>query len=183
MRQAITSIVIADTAMGIENVIAIGGAAHGSVILVILGLLISVPIIMFGSQLVLKLVGRYPHIITLGGAMLAWTAVKMIFGEPLIKAYLEGHTWIKLPVYVAAIALVTVPSIWRGLNKADRKLWSTLAFVVIWLVVFDILEAKVGMHPMFAEGWHIGEEVLDLVMWVGWIPVMLLWRKWRSDTQ
>jgi YjbE family integral membrane protein len=113
LRQAITSIVIADTAMGIENVIAIGGAAHGSVVLVILGLLISVPIIMFGSQLVLKLVERYPHIITLGGALLAWTAVKMIFGEPFVKVWLVGHEWIKWPAYVAAIALVVLPSIWR----------------------------------------------------------------------
>ncbi|MFM6991410.1 MAG: YjbE family putative metal transport protein, partial [Rhodoferax sp.] len=56
LRQAVTTIVVADTAMGIENVIAIGGAAHGDMLLVVLGLLISVPIIMFGSQLVLKLV-------------------------------------------------------------------------------------------------------------------------------
>jgi YjbE family integral membrane protein len=180
MRQAIASIVVADTAMGIENVIAIGGAAHGSVVLVVLGLLISVPIIMFGSQLVLRLVGRYPHIITMGGALLAWTAVKMIFGEPLIKAWSESQPWVKLPIYLLAIALVTVPTIWRTLSKPDQKRWSALVFVIAWLMVFDALEAMVGMHPMFENGWHIGEEVLDLVMWVGWIPVVLAWRQLRA---
>jgi len=56
LRQAVMTIVVADMAMGIENVLAVGGAAHGNVLLVVIGLLISVPIIMFGSQLVLKMV-------------------------------------------------------------------------------------------------------------------------------
>jgi YjbE family integral membrane protein len=114
IRQAVMTIVIADMAMGIENVLAIGGAAHGNVLLVVIGLLISVPIIMFGSQLVLKMVGRYPHIITVGGAILAWTAVKMIFGEPMIKAWVADYAWVKLPAYALAIGMVVVPVLWRS---------------------------------------------------------------------
>ena len=181
MRQAIQTIVIADTAMGIENVLAIGGAAHGNMVLVVLGLLISVPIIMFGSQLVLKLVDKYPHIITLGGAILAWTAVKMISGEPFIKAWLVNNAWVKVPAYAAAIALVVLPVLWRTVWQkfavADKLRWASLAIVIAWLGVFDALEAKVGMHPMFEPGWHVGEEVLDFVMWVGWIPVVILLQK------
>jgi YjbE family integral membrane protein len=122
MRQAVQTIVIADTAMGIENVLAIGGAAHGNMVLVVIGLLISVPIIMFGSQLVLKLVDRFPHIVTLGGAILAWTAVKMISGEPMLKAWLVDYSWVKIPAYIAAIALVVLPVLWRGAqtNKAPK---------------------------------------------------------------
>lgn len=121
LRQAVMTIVIADIAMGIENVLAVGGAAHGNVLLVVIGLLISVPIIMFGSQLVLKMVDRYPHIITAGGAILAWTAVKMIFGEPFIKSWVADHTWIKLPAYTLAIAMVVVPVVWRKRHLKKLK--------------------------------------------------------------
>lgn len=114
LRQAVTTIVVADMAMGIENVLAIGGAAHGNALLVIIGLLISVPIIMFGSQLVLKMVEKYPHIITVGGVILAWTAAKMILGEPMVKAWINGQVWITLPVYALAIGLVLIPVLWRA---------------------------------------------------------------------
>jgi YjbE family integral membrane protein len=120
LRQAVTTIVVADMAMGIENVLAVGGAAHGNALLVIIGLLISVPIIMFGSQLVLKMVDRFPHIITAGGAILAWTSIKMMLGEPLIKAWVVDHTWIKLPAYTLAIALVVVPVFWRTMRQSYK---------------------------------------------------------------
>lgn len=106
VRQAVMTIVIADMAMGIENVLAVGGAAHGNVLLVIIGLLISVPIIMFGSQLVLKLVDKYPHIITLGGVILAWTAVKMMLGEPALDHWFEIDSWMEVPLYLAAVGNV-----------------------------------------------------------------------------
>jgi YjbE family integral membrane protein len=103
VRQAVMTIVLADMAMGIENVLAVGGAAHGNVLLVIIGLLISVPVIMFGSQLVLKLVDRFPHIITLGGAILAWTAIKMMLGEPALEDWFEIEGWMEVPLYLAAV--------------------------------------------------------------------------------
>lgn len=182
LRQAVLTIVVADTAMGIENVIAVGGAAHGSVLLVILGLLISVPIIMFGSQMVLKLVERFPQIILLGGAILAWTAIKMLLGEPYFKTWLTANAWIKLPLYIAGIAAVVVPPLWQKQKESERNQWLMLAFVIAWLMVFDVIEAKVGMHPMFEPGWHIGEEVLDAVMWVGWIPFVVFWQKVKGRT-
>jgi YjbE family integral membrane protein len=173
LRQAVQTIVIADTAMGIENVLAVGGAAHGNMLLVIIGLLVSVPIIMFGSQLVLKLVDRFPHIVTLGGAILAWTAVKMISGEPMIQAWLSNNHWAKLPAYAAAIAWVVVPVWWRSAAKNDRLRWSLVAFVVLWLGGFNMIEDAIGAHPMFEPGWTVWEEVVDFIMWVGWIPVAL----------
>ncbi len=173
LRQAVQTIVIADTAMGIENVLAVGGAAHGNMLLVVIGLLVSVPIIMFGSQLVLKLVDRFPHIVTLGGAILAWTAVKMISGEPLIKAWLVDNAWVKLPAYASAIALVVVPVLWRSAAAQAKIRWVLVAFVVVWLAAFGVLEDNIGMHPLFEPGWTVWEEVVDLVMWVGWIPLAL----------
>ena len=75
---AMKTIVIADALMGVDNVLGVAGAAHGAMDLVVLGLLISVPIVVFGSSVVLKLVERFPLIIQGGAAVLAFTAAKMI---------------------------------------------------------------------------------------------------------
>ena len=87
---AIKTIVIADAVMGIDNVLGVAGAAHGSFELVIIGLMVSVPIVVFGSSLVLKLVERFPIIIPLGAAVLALTAAKMIVGERLLNPIYGG---------------------------------------------------------------------------------------------
>ncbi len=81
---AMKTIVVADALMGIDNVLGVAGAAHGSFDLVVIGLVISVPIVVFGSTMVLKLVERFPVIINLGAAVLAFTAAKMIVSESLL---------------------------------------------------------------------------------------------------
>lgn len=85
--EAIRTIVIADALMGLDNVLAVAGAAHGNFLLVILGLLISVPIMVWGSTLILKWIERFPVIITIGAGVLAWTAAKMIVEEPFLDQY------------------------------------------------------------------------------------------------
>ncbi|NMM07860.1 TerC family protein [Polaromonas sp.] len=87
---AMKTIVVADALMGIDNVLGVAGAAHGAFDLVIIGLLVSVPIVVFGSTLVLKLVERFPIIIKLGAAVLAFTAAKMIVGERLLDPLYGG---------------------------------------------------------------------------------------------
>lgn len=87
---AMKTIVIADALMGIDNVLGVAGAAHGSFDLVIIGLLISVPIVVFGSTMVLKLVERFPIIINIGAAVLAFTAAKMIVSEQLLGGIYGG---------------------------------------------------------------------------------------------
>lgn len=82
---AMKTIVIADSVMGLDNVLAVAGAAHGSYVLVVLGLLISIPVVVWGSTQILKLVERYPAVIYLGAGVLAWTAAKMILNEPMVK--------------------------------------------------------------------------------------------------
>jgi YjbE family integral membrane protein len=89
---AMKTIVIADALMGIDNVLGVAGAAHGAFDLVIIGLLVSVPIVVFGSTMVLKLVERFPIIIKLGAAVLAFTAAKMIVGEQLLDRIYGGPT-------------------------------------------------------------------------------------------
>jgi YjbE family integral membrane protein len=85
--EAIRTIIIADALMGLDNVLAVAGAAHGSFWLVILGLLISVPIMVWGSTIILKWIERFPVIITIGAGVLAWTASKMIVDEPFLDQY------------------------------------------------------------------------------------------------
>lgn len=82
---AMKTIVIADAVMGLDNVLAVAGASHGSYLLVVLGLLISIPIVIWGSTQILKLVERYPSVTYLGAGVLAWTAAKMMTAEPIVR--------------------------------------------------------------------------------------------------
>jgi YjbE family integral membrane protein len=101
---AMKTIVIADAVMGLDNVLAVAGAAHGSFLLVVLGLLISIPIVIWGSGLILKWVDRFPAIIYLGAGVLAWTAAKMLVSEPLFAELLTRHPWVGDLTYVAVLA-------------------------------------------------------------------------------
>ncbi|MGC5325643.1 TerC family protein [Brevibacillus sp. SYSU BS000544] len=87
---AIKTIIIADVVMSLDNVIAIAGAAHGSFVLVVLGLLISVPIMVWGSTIILGLMERFPLIIYAGAAVLAWTAARMITEEPFFERFFQS---------------------------------------------------------------------------------------------
>ena len=101
---AMKTIVVADAVMGLDNVLAVAGASHGSFLLVVLGLLISIPIVVVGSTFILHWVERFPAIIYAGAAVLAWTSAKMVLGDPVLKPWVEpyaGYAWL---VYVAAIA-------------------------------------------------------------------------------
>ena len=99
---AMQTIVVADAVMGLDNVLAVAGAAGGSWLLVVCGLLISIPIVIWGSTLILKWIERFPSIIYAGGAVLAWTAAKMAIDEPFVRELLQGtrNTW---PIYVAFV--------------------------------------------------------------------------------
>lgn len=105
---AIKTIIIADAVMGLDNVLAVAGAAHGSFLLVVLGLIISVPIVVWGSTIIIKLIERYPSIIYIGAGVLAWTAAKMITDEPVIKPYFEANPILKWLLTIAVVAGVLI---------------------------------------------------------------------------
>jgi YjbE family integral membrane protein len=105
---AMKTIVVADALMGLDNVLAVAGAAHGSFLLVVLGLLISIPIVIWGSQLILKVVERYPGIVYLGAGVLAWTSVKMMTSEPLVKDYLAAVPLASALVYAVVVGGVLI---------------------------------------------------------------------------
>lgn len=105
---AIRTIVIADIVMGLDNVLAIAGASHGSFTLVVLGLLISVPIIVWGSTIILKFIERFPIIIYIGAAVLAFTAAKMIVKEPILSAFFVDNPVLRWGFAAAVIAGVVL---------------------------------------------------------------------------
>ena len=118
---AMRTIVIADAVMGLDNVLAVAGAAHGNYLLVVAGLAISVPIVVWGSTLVLKVVDRFPGVVYVGAAVLVWTAVKMVIGEPLIKPWLQATPLLGAAAYLA-IPLV----LWAGFVKNHHQLESRI---------------------------------------------------------
>lgn len=79
---AIKTIIVADAVMSVDNVIAVAGAAHGSIVLVVFGIAVSIPIVVWGSKLVLTLMDRFPVVITAGGALLGWIGGGMLVTDP-----------------------------------------------------------------------------------------------------
>ena len=118
---AMRMIVIADAVMGLDNVLAVAGAAHGSYLLVVTGLAISVPIVVWGSTLVLKVVERYPGVVYVGAGVLVWTAAKMITSEPLLKP------WLQATPLLAGLAYLAIPMVlWAAFVKNHRQLESRI---------------------------------------------------------
>ena len=92
---AVRTIIVADLVMSVDNVIAVAGAAQNAsgdhqMFLVVFGLLVSIPIIVWGSQLVIKLMDRFPAIITLGAMLLGWIAGGLVLGDPLLRDWLPA---------------------------------------------------------------------------------------------
>ena len=105
---AIQTILIADAVMSLDNVVAIAAAARGSIVLITLGLLISIPMIVFGSQLLLKVLNRYPILVIFGGGLLGWLAGEIIVSDPVVHGHLpfNGHLLAQSARPVLAIAVM-----------------------------------------------------------------------------
>ncbi len=120
---ALRTIVVADALMGLDNVLAVAGAAHGSFVLVITGLLISIPIVIWGSTLLLRFVERFPGFVYIGAAVLAFTAVRMSTGEPALHQSLSGHRATIPLLYVCVVGGV----LWAGFVRNHRRLESRIS--------------------------------------------------------
>jgi hypothetical protein len=103
MGAAIRTILIADLVMSLDNVLAVAAAAKGSIVLLVVGLAVSIPLVVFGSTLLLKLMDRFPIIITLGAALLGWVAGDMATTDPSVKDWVEANApWLHTAAEVAA---------------------------------------------------------------------------------
>lgn len=103
---ALRTIVAADVLMGLDNVLAIAGAAKGHMGLVAAGLLISIPLVVWGSTLILKLIERLPWVIYAGAAAIAWTAARMISHEAWWRDWFETHGWIRHLMGISLVGIV-----------------------------------------------------------------------------
>ena len=120
---AIKTIVVADMVMGLDNVLAVAGAAQGSFLLVVIGLLISIPIVVWGSTMLLRFIERFPGFVYLGAGVLALTAAKMISAEPYLKEPLSAYT-LTLPVLYVVIVFGVL---WAGFVQNHRRLESRIS--------------------------------------------------------
>lgn len=113
MVQAVKTIVVADVMMGLDNVLAIAGAANGNIALIVLGLIISVPLMVFGSQLILQAMERFAWLVYLGAAVLAWAASTMITNEEGIADWLSQWQGVETIVKIALVLAVLALGYWQ----------------------------------------------------------------------
>lgn len=120
---AIKTIVVADLVMSLDNVIGVAAAAKGNVPLLVFGLVISIPLIIFGSTLILKLMSRFPVIITLGAGLLGWVAGEMALTDPSTAHFVEQHHYLHnvLPALGAAVVVAVGKWLTRGNEPAPAN--------------------------------------------------------------
>jgi len=172
---AIRTIVIADAVMGVDNVLAIGGAAGGSILLIVVGLAISVPIIVWGSQLVIKLVDRFPSVVLLGGAVLAWTGYSMVVREPLLATWFELHPATKLVAAILIFSISLAPWYTARLSDEAKPLVALLPAVLVWLLGVEVAASVWKLKADYLLATQTGEYILEGVRWLGWLPLAAGW--------
>lgn len=171
---AVRTIIIADTVMGVDNALAIGAMARESVLLIVLGLAITVPIIVWGSRLVLAMVGRFPSIILLAGGVLAWTAAKMVFEEQLLKGLLAHGPALEGMLTVLVFAIALSPWFESRMSPKFKPLTIVMPCLFIWLLAFEVVENLTGLRMAYLEAFSVPEAGLQFLRWVGWIPLASL---------
>lgn len=107
LSSAIVTIIVADAVMGLDNMLAIAGASHGSYAMVMIGLAISIPIMVFGSTLIIRLIDRFPVVVTIGAGIIAYTAGKMITDEPILGSIFDvpGFRYLTILIVIAGVLL------------------------------------------------------------------------------
>jgi YjbE family integral membrane protein len=116
---AIRTILIADLVMSLDNVIAVAAAAKGNMTLLILGLAISIPMVVFGSAIMIKLMARFPVIITLGACLIGWVAGETIASDVVLREFSQANPW--LHYAAAATGALAVLAIGKFFQKKYEK--------------------------------------------------------------
>ena len=122
MVSAIRTILIADLVMSLDNVIAVAAAAKGDLTLLVLGLLISIPMVIFGSTLLMKFMERWPIIITIGGALLGWVAGEMAISDPAVKDWVDANAgWLHYVAPALGAGAVVAIGKWFASRSAEHE--------------------------------------------------------------
>jgi YjbE family integral membrane protein len=122
MAAAVRTILLADLVMSLDNVIAVAAAAKGSLLLLVLGLLISIPLVIFGSTLLMKLMDRWPIIVTIGAALLGWVAGEMAVSDPSVQEWIDAHAaWLHYGAPAAGALLIVIVGKGLAARAAARE--------------------------------------------------------------
>jgi YjbE family integral membrane protein len=109
---AIRTILIADLVMSLDNVIAVAAAAKGSMVLLVLGLAISIPLVIFGSTLMIRLMGRFPIVVTFGATLIGWVGGETVVSDKVLAPLVEIAHWMHQAVPALGAALVLLLGHW-----------------------------------------------------------------------
>lgn len=119
---AIKTILIADLVMSLDNVIGVAAAAKGSLVLLVLGLLISIPLVIFGATMLMKLMERFPIIITIGAGILGWVSGEMAATDPVVSDWVNAHAaWLHWAAPVAGVVFVVALGKWLAARAAREQ--------------------------------------------------------------
>ena len=120
MLSAIRTVVIADLVMSIDNVLGVAAAAKGSLLLLIFGLVVSVPLVIGGAQLIMRLIERFPILIVAGGGLLGFVAGELIVEDSAIIDWVHTHAhWLSWGAPIIGIAAVVGPAKWLQARNAN----------------------------------------------------------------
>jgi YjbE family integral membrane protein len=116
---AVRTIVVADLVMSLDNVIGVAGAAKGSVVLIVFGLVLSIPLVIVGAQLIMKLIERVPFLIIAGGGLLGFVAGEMMVADAAVAPWIEANAhWMHWAIPIAGIAAVVGAARWLQVRAA-----------------------------------------------------------------
>ena len=116
---AVRTILIADLVMSLDNVIAVAAAAGGNMLLLILGLAISIPLVIFGSTLMIKLMERFPAIVVLGAALIGWVAGETMTSDHVLEGFVHANPWVEYAAAAAGAVLVVAVGKWLQSRNAQ----------------------------------------------------------------
>ena len=116
---AVRTILIADLVMSLDNVIGVAAAAQGNQLLLILGLAISIPLVVFGSSRMIKLMDRFPVIIVLGAGLIGWVGGETIANDVLLQTVVQDNEWARTAFAAAGAALVIAWGRWMERKSAE----------------------------------------------------------------
>ena len=132
---AVRTIIIADFVMSLDNVLGVAAAAKGNALLLVFGLLISIPLIAWSSQLVLKLIDRFSLVIYAGGALLGYVAGEMLVSEALLKSLAEDQPYLHWLIPVMGAIIVLTAGVWLSMRMA------------VAVQTVDLLDEQVTIEP------------------------------------
>ena len=122
MGAAIRTILIADLVMSLDNVIGVAAAAKGSMTLLILGLAISIPLVVFGSSMMIKLMTRFPIVVTFGACLIGWVGGETIASDVALRSFAEANPWLHYTAAAAgALAVLAIGKYFQTKHDPDEE--------------------------------------------------------------